>query len=507
MPRLSSIPKGLSPREIAEWLLENHTEKSPDSDCLLWTGRLQSGKYPLISVYGQMVKVCRYIYRHTVSDLPGHVRVKHSCDNQLCVNSEHLFIQTQYVLPPSDLSPREVAEWLLENHTEKSPGSDCLLWTGPYNSNGYPRIRIGGGWVGVHRYIYRHTVSDLPGYVKIKHSCDNRKCVRPEHLFIRTQYVLAPPDLSPREVAEWLLENHTEKSPDSDCLLWTGSYNAKGYPRIQIGGGWVGVHRYIYRHTVGDVSKNAKVKHSCDNRKCVNPEHLYVIASRYANKSPARGRWPRGFRPKLSEKDVLNVRKRLSKGETFSSIALDYGVKPQTISDIAYRKTWAYLQSEADIGKSRVHAPHPVGDTPAEIARWLLENETRDGENGCRIWKGVIRQEDGVGLFSRQGKQHLAHRYIYRELVDEGLMSQTRVEHTCGVYLCVNPEHMRKIVRQVSDADSGSYMTADERDDAIRLRLDAGESVWQIARIMRCDLSIVKGIKLRRDWAWYLKAS
>lgn len=59
--------------------------------------------------------------------------------------------------------------------------SSCIEWhTAP--ADGYPRMRVGGRKVRVHRYFYEARRGPLPeGYV-VHHVCENKRCVNVDHL-------------------------------------------------------------------------------------------------------------------------------------------------------------------------------------------------------------------------------------------------------------------------------------------------------------------------------------
>lgn len=61
----------------------------------------------------------------------------------------------------------------------------CWLWTGP-TSEGYGRITIGGSSRAVHRLVYALCIGEIPPGLLIRHACDVRHCVRPDHLDIGT---------------------------------------------------------------------------------------------------------------------------------------------------------------------------------------------------------------------------------------------------------------------------------------------------------------------------------
>lgn len=134
-----------------------------------------------------------------------------------------------------------------------------------------------------------------------------------------------------------------------NCWLWTGGTTSSGYGSLRHNKRGMLAHRVSYQlHHGVTLHSSTAVCHSCDNRLCVNPHHLWLGTLEDNNLDRHRKGRSRGGRligvinpmRKLTEQDVRAIR---STSEPLLVVAKQFGVSFQTISNIRLRKTWRHV--------------------------------------------------------------------------------------------------------------------------------------------------------------------
>lgn len=123
-----------------------------------------------------------------------------------------------------------------------------------------------------------------------------------------------------------------------DCWDWQGSWDrATGYGCFGKGGGAglkEGAHRAAYRLIIGPIPYGQLVCHSCDNRKCINPNHLFLGTHKDNTRDMVEK--GRNYKPplKATTEEILALR---SLGLLPSVIAMRLGVSRATVACRLYK--------------------------------------------------------------------------------------------------------------------------------------------------------------------------
>lgn len=61
---------------------------------------------------------------------------------------------------------------------------------------------------------------------------------------------------------------------ESDCWIWGGALNSRGYGCVSVKGRVQLTHRLAYQLLVGPIADGMTIDHICEIKRCVNPAHL-----------------------------------------------------------------------------------------------------------------------------------------------------------------------------------------------------------------------------------------
>ena len=143
--------------------------------------------------------------------------------------------------------------------------------------------------------------------------------------------------------------------PD-DCWPWQGARaggrsTSYGTFRVKNPRSQVYCHRYSLALSLGvsvlDLPRGKVVRHSCDTPLCCNPAHLSLgtqkenMLDMVSQGKQRKGEDAPGA--KLTPEKVQEIRQRAKAGATHKSLALEFNVCRENITNIVNRKVWEHV--------------------------------------------------------------------------------------------------------------------------------------------------------------------
>lgn len=142
---------------------------------------------------------------------------------------------------------------------------------------------------------------------------------------------------SVNKVTAFFQKVETNGFDPNKCWPWTGTGKGNGYGHTSRGP----AHRVAYKMLVGPIPTGMEVCHRCDNRWCVNPDHLFVgTRSENMQDMKLKGRGAGGNRKHLKEHQVQEIRRRLNAGVRPAVIAESMDVNYETVNQIKSGKSY-----------------------------------------------------------------------------------------------------------------------------------------------------------------------
>lgn len=145
--------------------------------------------------------------------------------------------------------------------------------------------------------------------------------------------------------------SRVKRGKSTECWPWQGELNSMGYGRLSTGGRKRRVRILAHKLSLelhGIVCPpNKIILHSCDNPKCVNPQHLR-IGTMLENADDARQKkrnnyGERNGMARFTEDQIRNMHALRRNGSLLREIATMYGTGKHYVGQIISGRRWGHL--------------------------------------------------------------------------------------------------------------------------------------------------------------------
>lgn len=154
-----------------------------------------------------------------------------------------------------------------------------------------------------------------------------------------------------------------------ECI--SHALNKSNYPHVKRNGKLYRMNRYVYKIYYGEIPDGLFVCHTCDNPKCINPEHLFLGTPKdnmqdmskkgrggfqgkslpeeiklkmsktlKGRKQSSEHKRKRGLSKRiLNNEQLIDIRQCLINGQTIKSISEKFNISKSTVERIKYGKS------------------------------------------------------------------------------------------------------------------------------------------------------------------------
>lgn len=152
------------------------------------------------------------------------------------------------------------------------------------------------------------------------------------------------------------------KVSESGCWEFQGCLMPSGYSKIGKGHKTYLGHRLAWIESNGEIPEGLCVLHRCDNRKCINPAHLFLgtkqdntddmirkgrerfVGLKSPNcRKPTAPKGEKHSNAKLTEKQIAEIRAMYGGGARQVDLAAQFGINQCHVSRIVRKESWSHV--------------------------------------------------------------------------------------------------------------------------------------------------------------------
>ena len=129
------------------------------------------------------------------------------------------------------------------------------------------------------------------------------------------------------------------------CWIWSKSVASSGYGQIRLNYKNLRANRASYMVFKGEIPDGMVIRHTCDNKLCINPDHLILGSCKQNSQDMVerdrQAKGERNGRCKLSEADVQAIK---SSTLSYSQLAKQFGISKGHAHRVKNGVAWSFLK-------------------------------------------------------------------------------------------------------------------------------------------------------------------